>query len=139
MKEGLQPGEDVVGRDSARVVGRSAVVVLDQASPPTRLWLLANGDTIRLATGIATPAPDKRPSTTIAEPDTLEDPWEGETFHHYLVALARAEATHADVPAGPGWLRISKATGFRQAARGTAEHPRALFAGPFEIELTASR
>lgn len=130
----------VIDADSARVIGSSAVIVLDQGAPrqtrepaPFRLWLLANDDQLQLASGIAEGATDKLPLSSILAKDVPDDPWVDDRFHHLLMDFARSPAQTIEIEAGR--IGLSKEPGFRCLGRGPAEKPRAVFAGPFAVTL----
>ncbi len=156
---GLCIGEDtalvVDGRD-AWVAGASGVVAIDLEAASRdgksrgfrdgRLWLLGDGDRLDLESGDATPEGAKRPW----EPESSEPivsvmpatPWMRDAFHRFLIDFVGSTAGSAVVGRGPGRVRLRTGDGFGAYARGgdarrpegEPSQPRALFAGPIEID-----
>lgn len=130
----------VIDGDFARVIGRSAVVVIDRGATPDdrrpgrpRLWLLANDDQLSLASGIAHGADDKQPPTRGKPPTIPTSSWQGNALHPLMVAFARSPETELELIEDR--LTLRKETGFECLGRGPTHEPRAVFAGPFELEF----
>ncbi len=146
---GLCVDEDTavaVDGSQARVIGASGVAVLDLEAARAaagrgfrdgRLWLLGDGDRFDLESGRATPASDKQPW----EPESAEplasflpaEPWMRDAFHRFLVDFVGSTAGSAVLGNGPGRVRLRTADGFRARSR-DGDEPRALFAGPIELD-----
>ncbi len=145
----------VVEGGQAFVLGASAVAVLDLETASRsgagrgfrdgRLWLLGDGDRFDLESGRATPDGDKRPW----EPESPEplaavapaNPWMQDAFHRFLVDFVGSTAGVATAGRGPGRIRLRTSGGFAAlspdgfgALSLDGEQPRALFAGPIEID-----
>lgn len=144
-RRGLCVDEDtawVVEEDEATVVGAAGVAILDlEGARPAAgrgfrgglLWLLGDGDRLVAGTG-AHPEEGKRewssPSPGIEPP---ADPWVQAAFYDALVGFAGSDAKSAALGSPPAAVRLRKGEGFRALSR-KDEEPRALFAGPFEID-----
>jgi hypothetical protein len=114
----------VVEGSSARVVGASGVVVIDESAARTaggsstgvRVHLMSAGDRYDLATRTVTTEAAKRALPTGASVTAPEDLFSRWTFFHLLEGLARSDQSELAVPVPNGRVVLRKGPDF--AARG---------------------
>ncbi len=140
----------VVEGDSAWVVGRSGVLMVDarkatrghgeRTASGVRVSLLGRGDALRLESGWTAPAAGKSPLEVGEEAfhvaGDVFGPWE---FIRLLYALAASPTREVAVQEEGYEMILSKAEDFsarRASGMGPGEVPAGLYAGPFTLHLT---
>ncbi len=137
----------VVQGDTARVVGRSGVVLLDgrgavKVGPyfgrGVRAFLLSAGDRIDLRTLSVSMDGRKRALARSGTDTRIRDPFGSWAFLHVLGGLARSSKATASFKVGRTRLRVAESNGFSAVSAdsaGTEGEPAGLSAGPFVVDL----
>jgi cyanophycinase len=137
----------VVEGDSARVVGRSAVVLLDGRGAVkigpyfgrgVRADLLSADDRIDLRTLAVSRGGGKHALTGEEAVTPVRDPFGSWQFLHVLAGLAASSRTTTSFTLHGARLRIAESEGFAAVSRdgrGVQGEPTGLSAGPFVVDL----
>lgn len=138
----------IVDGDSARVVGRSGVVILDARRAErvedrfgrnVRLVLAGAGDDLDLSSFDVTPSGDKTPLARGRRARRRRDPLARWGFLHVIGDLAASsDSAGASFSVSGATLALRKADGFtavRDRGKGVDDEPAGLSAGPFSVDL----
>ncbi len=141
----------VVDGDSAGVVGRSGVAILDgrgavkiglRFGRGVRVVLAGAGDRVDLRSLEVTPASDKTPLQGGARKRRVRDPFARWGFLHVIGRLAASDSTEARFTMSGATLTLREADGFSAVGRsseGVQGEPAGLSAGPFVLDLLPVR